>query len=160
MWDIEWTMDPRGFVADENKDIDKKTLAKINGLRKKAWEPIKDFKEKFNGTAADMVRAAVELTERCGAADKLAALAERFKNSGNEWSGDVLKQSYDKYMRLLDSLALCFGEKRLKKSEFCEALRLAVSFDSVGVIPRTLDEVTFGSADRIRPCLLYTSRCV
>lgn len=151
MWDIEWTMDPRGFVADENKDIDKKTLAKINGLRKKAWEPIKDFKEKFNGTAADMVRAAVELTERCGAADKLAALAERFKNSGNEWSGDVLKQSYDKYMRLLDSLALCFGEKRLKKSEFCEALRLAVSFDSVGVIPRTLDEVTFGSADRIRP---------
>ena len=151
MWDNEWTMDPRGFVADENKCIDKNALEKINGLRKKAWEPLKAFKEKFNGTAADMVRAAVELTELCGASDKLAALASRFKNSGNEWSGDVLKQSYDKYMRLLDSLAVCFGEKVLKKSEFCEALRLAVSFDSVGIIPRTLDEVTFGAADRIRP---------
>lgn len=54
-------------------------------------------------------------------------------------------------MKILDSIATCFGERELSRREFYEALTLAVSFETVGVIPRMLDEVTFGSADRIRP---------
>ena len=54
-------------------------------------------------------------------------------------------------MKLLDSMAVCFGDREIKKQEYYDALTLSVSLDSVGVIPRMLDEVTFGAADRIRP---------
>lgn len=152
LWRQEWTMDPRGFVSEGDGDsADKKELEHINSLRLKAVEPLDGFRDEFKGTAADMAAAAVRLIEVCGAAEKLSKLAVRFKNDGGEFSSDVLKQSYDKYMKLLDSLAVCFGEREITKQEFYEALTLAVSLETVGVIPRMLDEVTFGAADRIRP---------
>ena len=151
-WQTDWTMDPRGFVSeDEGKGADKADLEKINSLREKAAAPLYAFKEKFRGTAEDMSRAVVELLESCNAAEKLAKLSERFKSEGAEFRSDVLKQSYDRYMKLLDSMAVCFGSREIKGQEFFEALSLSVSLDSVGVIPRMLDEVTFGAADRIRP---------
>ena len=151
-WRTDWTMDPRGFVSeDEGKGADKAALEKINSLREKAEAPLYAFKEKFRGTAEDMSRAVVELLESCNAAEKLAKLSERFKSEGAEFRSDVLKQSYDRYMKLLDSMAVCFGSREIKGQEFFEALSLSVSLDSVGVIPRMLDEVTFGAADRIRP---------
>lgn len=152
MWQIDWTMDPRGFVSEDGgKGADNAELEKINGLRQKAAAPLLTFKEKCRGTAADMSRAVVELLEDCNAAEKLAQLSKRFKNEGAEFSSDILKQSYDRYMKLLDSMAVCFGKREIKRQEFFEALSLSVSLDSVGVIPRMLDEVTFGAADRIRP---------
>lgn len=151
-WQTDWTMDPRGFVSeDEGKGADKAALEKINSLREKAAAPLYAFKEKFRGTAEDVSRAVVELLESCNAAEKLAKLSERFKSEGAEFRSDVLKQSYDRYMKLLDSMAVCFGSREIKGQEFFEALSLSVSLDSVGVIPRMLDEVTFGAADRIRP---------
>ena len=152
LWQTDWTMDPRGFVSeDENKKDNKAELEKINSLRQKAVAPLYTFKEKFRGTAADMAKAVVELLEDCNAAEKLSILSESFKSEGAEFRSDVLKQSYDRYMKLLDSMAVCFGNREIKRQEFFEALSLSVSLDSVGVIPRMLDEVTFGAADRIRP---------
>lgn len=152
LWQSVWTMDPRGFVLeDEGKGADKAELERINALRQKAAAPLISFKEKCRGTAAQMSRAVVELLESCNAAEKLAELAVRFKAEGAEFRSDVLKQSYDRYMKLLDSMAVCFGDREIKRQEFFEALSLSVSLDSVGVIPRMLDEVTFGAADRIRP---------
>ena len=152
MWQTEWTMDPRGFVSeDEGKGADKAELEIINELRQKAVFSLNCFKEKCSGTAADMSRAIVEMLEECNIADKLTELSVRFKSDGLEFRSDVLKQSYDRYMKLLDSMAVCFGERTVKKQEYFEALSLSVSLDSVGVIPRMLDEVTFGAADRIRP---------
>ena len=152
LWQTDWTMDPRGFVSeDENKKDNKAELEKINSLRQKAVAPLYTFKEKFRGTAADMAKAVVELLEDCNAAEKLSVLSESFKSEGAEFRSDVLKQSYDRYMKLLDSMAVCFGNREIKRQEFFEALSLSVSLDNVGVIPRMLDEVTFGAADRIRP---------
>ena len=152
LWQTDWTMDPRGFVSeDENKKDNKAELEKINSLRQKAVAPLYTFKEKFRGTAADMAKAIVELLEDSNAAEKLSELSESFKSEGAEFRSDVLKQSYDRYMKLLDSMAVCFGNREIKRQEFFEALSLSVSLDNVGVIPRMLDEVTFGAADRIRP---------
>lgn len=152
LWQSEWVMDPRGFVSESEKKKDNSAeLERINELRKKAAEPLISFKEKCRGTAENMSRAVVELLEGCNAAEKLSVLSERFKAEGAEFKSDVLKQSYDRYMKLLDSMAVCFGNRVIKIQEFFEALSLSVSLDSVGVIPRMLDEVTFGAADRIRP---------
>ena len=67
-----------------------------------------------------MSRAVVELLEGCNAAEKLAVLSECFKAEGAEFRSDVLKQSYDRYMKLLDSMAVCFGDREIKRQEYYE----------------------------------------
>ena len=55
------------------------------------------------------------------------------------------------FMGILDSIVNCYNEAEIKRDDYVEALSMAVDSASVGTIPQTLDEVTFGSADRIRP---------
>ena len=150
MWRHEWMMDVRGFVSDDTEP-DEKALGEINKLRKRAISPLEKLRAEFGGTAEDMAAALVRLFEECGAAEKLSAMSQKFLNDSEEFSSDVLRQSYDRYMKLLDGIAACFGTREVGKQEFREVLSLAVSFETVGSVPRFLDEVTFGAADRIRP---------
>lgn len=152
LWFRKWDMDPRGFVlaGEETAEI-KAELENINALREAATAPLEKFRNRFNGSASVMAEAIVILLEECGAEESLSGMTEKFSQENSDFSSDVLKQSYDKYMKLLDSLVTCFGNAEIGKEEFADALKMAVSFDSVGVIPRMLDEVTFGAADRIRP---------
>lgn len=152
-WNNEWDMDVRGFVSGEdvNQNENDGQLAQINALRKRAIDPIKSFEAAFNGTAADMAAAIVKLFEECNVGEKLADMCGKFSSDEREFSSDALKQGYDMYMHLLDCLVRCFGQDSLSRREFTEALKLSVSLSSVGLVPQTLDEVTFGSADRIRP---------
>ncbi|MBQ7725528.1 MAG: exodeoxyribonuclease V subunit gamma, partial [Clostridia bacterium] len=152
LWEQEWNMDPRGFVSErEENRVDHERLAEINTLREKALSVFSDFQKEFEGTAAQMAAALVHLFEKCDFASKLAVLSERFAEENTAFSEDTFRQAYAKWMGLLDSIARCFGNRTLSKSEFTDAMMLAVSFETIGVTPRMLDEVTFGSADRIRP---------
>ncbi|MFQ8952651.1 MAG: PD-(D/E)XK nuclease family protein [Oscillospiraceae bacterium] len=150
MWRHEWMMDVRGFVSDDTEP-DEKALGEINKLAKKGNSPLEKLRAEFGGTAEDMAAALVRLFEECGAAEKLSVMSQKFLNDSEEFSSDVLRQSYDRYMKLLDGIAACFGTREVGKQEFREVLSLAVSFETVGSVPRYLDEVTFGAADRIRP---------
>ena len=150
-WLENWDMDVRGFVTDEATEGDITQLNTINEIKNKAITPILNFKQNFNTNAKLMSKAIMQLITECGAADKLKAISERFKSEGNIFSSDALKQSYDAFINVLDSMVTCFGDKNIKINEFHEALNLAFSTESVGLIPQTLDQVTFGSADHIRP---------
>lgn len=150
-WTEEWAMDPRGFGIDEMTDIEFTKLKEINRLRIAAIEPIVNFKNSFKGDAKQMSNAIVNLLENCNAKKVLVSLCKRFEKMGSDISPDVLKQGYSQFMTVLDSLTNAFGEKSLTKAEFHEALTLALSIETVGAIPQFIDEVSFGSADRIQP---------
>ena len=98
-----------------------------------------------------MAVALIALFDECDATEKLSLIGEAFLDDNNIPMHDALRRSYEEYMKILDSLVVCFGNKNIEKSDFSQALHLAVSLAEIGVIPQTLDEVTFGSADRIRP---------
>ncbi len=149
LWLKEWDMNPQG-LRNESSDSSKE-LENINSLRIRAIKPLLSFKESFKGTAADMATAIVKLIEDCNVQEKLISLSERFDKKGDNFSSDALKQSYDAFIGVLDSLVTCFGAEQIKTDDFCESMELAVSLSDIGVIPQMLDEVTFGSADRIRP---------
>lgn len=146
----EWTMNPRGFVSGEDKNIEPQ-LKTLNSIRKRAIEPIVNFKNKFNTNAAQMSRAIVDLLSDCNAARSFAAIENDYRRKGDSVFADALRQSWDTLMSLLDSLAVCFGNERISVADFSDALGIAINTATVGVIPQMLDEVTFGSADRIRP---------
>ncbi len=151
-WLTEWDMDPRGMTNYEDRLGEaRQELYRLNALRLKAVSPLLEFKNEFGNTAASMAKAIVKLFESADSAAALKKITEEFKNINNTFYADAIKQSYDAFMEILDSLVLCFGEASISKKEFADALNLAVSLESVGLIPQTLDEVTFGAADRIRP---------
>ena len=150
-WAEEWTMDPRGFGIDEMSEAEYKLLSEINSLRQTAIEPIISFKNEFFGSARQMATAIVNLLENSNAKNTLKSLCERFVEINCDISPDVLKQGYERFMTVLDGVVNAFGEKQVNKKEFEEALNLALSVETVGVIPQFLDEVSFGSADRIQP---------
>ncbi|MGI6280477.1 MAG: PD-(D/E)XK nuclease family protein, partial [Acutalibacteraceae bacterium] len=152
LWLKEWDMDPRGMTTDDDPDGKyTEELQEINRLREIAIAPIVNFKENFTGNAKKMAAAIVNLFISCGFSEKLSQMCREFKTANDGFYADAIKLSFDEYMKVLDSLVVCFGEAPISKQEFADALELAVALGSVGVIPQTLDEVTFGAADRIRP---------
>ena len=151
-WCNEWVADTRGFTADsDKKGENEKQLKILNELRVRALMPILHFKENIGNNAASMVKSLISLFEECNSTEKLIVISENYKNDNNLFTADVLKSSYDEFMKILDSIVLCFGNNNISVSEFSDALSMAVSLADVGVIPQMLDQISFGSADRIRP---------
>lgn len=150
IWDSEWDMNPLGLTSDYDEEKCALKLSEINALRQKAIAPLKVFKENFSGNALQMAKALFRLFESCNVSERLKEMSVKFSHMGDVFSKDVLTQSYDEYIKILDSIVDCFGDSHIKKDEFAEVLNLAVSLSDVGVIPQTLDGVTFGAADRIR----------
>lgn len=151
MWQSSWDMSPKGFDISELTDSDIEELCEINRLREKAIAPITEFNDNFKNNALQMAKAIVKLFEASDVKSILKSLCERFEALECEITPDVLKQGYERFMAVLDSLVNCFGNKTLNVSEFQEALNLALSIETVGIIPQFIDEVSFGAADRIQP---------
>ncbi len=152
LWEKPWDMDPRGMTNYEDKNGEAaKELEELNRLREIAIEPILKFKREFGNTALSMCRALMNLFDFCHSTERLKELTRKYKNINNTFYADAIKQSYDEYLNILDSLVVCFGEASIIKKDFLSALNLALSLGEIGVIPQTLDEVSFGAADRIRP---------
>lgn len=150
MWFSEWTMNPDGFSAKkELSEAALKSLQHINKLRIKAIEPLKNLKNDFLGTARDMARALMQLFDDCNAAERFKNLSKQYNDDGIY--RDAMCQSWEKLMNILNSLTVCFGDANITKAEFCDALGMSVTLETVGVIPQMIDEAIFGAADRIRP---------
>lgn len=152
LWLNDWTMDARGLTTDEDKDeITAEEIKHLNELRVKALKPLLHFKENFRDNALKMATAVFTLFDDCNMGEKLSEIYEKSNEIDKTFSRDVLRQSYDEYIKILDSIVRCYGDTAISKPEFSDALSLAVNLSQVGIIPQTLDEVSFGAADRIRP---------
>lgn len=149
MWLDEWEMDVRGFVTTEMSNEAENELKIINLLRKKAIEPLAKFKESFKGDAKSMSKALIKLLDSCNATESLKNICNNI-SSFDTLTGDALKQAYEVFMGVFDSLVICFGERTLSSAEFYDALNLAFSNEEISIIPQTVDQVIFGQADRIR----------
>lgn len=145
-WLKDWDMDIRGFVEKEMTDEVKEEIAHLNTLRKKAISPIIEFKNNFKENAIDMSHALITLFEQCNAADSLKKLSMEYGEK-ETFSSDVLRQSYDTFMEVLDGIVKCFQTQSLNAKEYYDALNLSLSLKEIGIIPQMLDQVIFGQAD-------------
>ena len=145
-----WDMNPNGFTDKVSDDFEQE-LENINVLRAKAIMPLVKFKSNFDGTPKQRIKAIFDLLEDISARQSLLDLTEFYKASGDFEYADLIKQSYSQFISLLDNIVQCFPDTYISKPMFFDALKTILSFNSVGVVPQTLDEAVFGSADRIRP---------
>ncbi|MBQ7106694.1 MAG: PD-(D/E)XK nuclease family protein [Clostridia bacterium] len=152
-WREVWNMNPKEFsaVKDYQKQEIEKTLININTIRSKTVSILESFLKSFKGTPTDMARAILECLNKCNVADKLKHYADELTNGGMLTEADDIRQSWDVVMQIFDGIVKCLPEKEITSKEFIDAWRLAVNYATIGNIPQMLDEVTFGSADRIKP---------
>ena len=150
-WVENWKFNPDGFgAAFTERQADK--LSKINSIRKKAIGPIEKFCEKVgkNCEAEQYARAVYGLLKETGAPAKIRDYSRRLKEQGNTADSDTQSVYWDKLMSTLDSFIAAAGGRPLDAREANKLLSLMLNLETVGVIPAGIDEVTFGSADRIR----------
>ncbi len=149
-WMDEWDMNPDGLSQYLSSSAEEK-LKKINELRKKVIKPLAKFAEQFKGNSKSMSTAIVSLLENCNAPKSFALLSDKYTASGEFRLADAIRSSWDTMMSILSSMVICFSDANISTKEYLDALKTSISFATVGVIPQMVDEVTFGSADRIRP---------
>lgn len=152
-WTEEWNMNPHGFtsVKDyEKEDIEQKLL-KLNEIRKRIIAPILTLRRAFSGNAELISKAVYDTLMSLKINYNVRTVCDAYLKRGDSENADFIMQSWDSVMQLLDNMVRCYSDDSVTVEEYINMLELSFASCSIGSIPRTLDEVACGSADRIRP---------
>ncbi len=150
-WENDWDMSVKGLTADRDFESDKLRLSNINNTRKKVYEIISEFKKKFSGTPQNRAEAIYKHLTRYKIDKNLARYCESLSSDNELYLASVIKQSWDSFISVLDSIVRVLDKSAVSSTDFLDSLRIAMDSVNISNIPQMLDEVTFGSADRIRP---------
>ena len=149
-WFEEWSSHPRGYGFRMDED-DADALVNINAAREKAIAPLLNLKRRIeNANAADAAKAIYALLCEVNASENLKSLAQKLSEQGDEALALEQERLWNSLMEMLDSLAGIAGERTFKAKDLNSILSIMFSAQTLGTIPQGLDEVTVGSADRIR----------
>lgn len=150
-WTAEWTQSPSGFGAPSNKDADTEKLKHINSLREKIVLPLLELKRSLESASGeDAAKYIFRFLERLKASENLKALALSLAESGEAGIVIELERMWDLLMDLLDSFETAFRGRVIGAKTVSDTFELMLSVQTAGSLPQGLDEITIGSADRIR----------
>ncbi len=150
VWLSDFTMHPEGFGSEFNEKARQK-LVEINALRARAVNPLIKLKNACTDKSGGEICAAVYnflINEKT--ADRLYGIYTQLRDDGFPVEAERQRISWDILMKLLDTCNSLFGDKYVSLARWFEIFSLLVSSKDIGEIPQGLDEVTVGSADRIR----------
>lgn len=149
-WLREWEQHPKGFGA-EMTDEDRNELDVLNSLRCRMVAPLCDLREAFKDTnGAEAAKSVFLFLEKINVPENLKKLAQTLADSGEAGIAVELDRIWNVVTDLLDSIATVAGDRTVNATEFAEIFDLMLSVQTVGSLPQGLDEITIGSADRIR----------
>ncbi len=149
-WTEEWKQNPSGLGC-EMKETDRQKLAALNALRARCVAPLMELRARLQ--QADGSRLIAELYHylmAIRADENLKRFAVLLNEAGSEEEAIECGTVWDQMMELLDQMAVAVSTSRLSVKRLLELFTLVLSVQDVGVIPKGLDEVTIGSADRVR----------
>ena len=146
-WLNKWDMNPEGLSNNDNPDL----LTTINELRVKITTPILEIRKSLKGNVLQVCKALFVALENISVTDNLSKFCNALENKGYLQESEYQKTGYDIAIKTLDKIVLVMGEEFVSGDEFIDILSNILNFGSVGEIPKTLDQVTYGTADRIKP---------
>ncbi|MBQ4313750.1 MAG: PD-(D/E)XK nuclease family protein, partial [Clostridia bacterium] len=145
-WRERFEQNPDGFAA-EMTEVQAQRLGRINEVRSCVMSLIDNLTTGMHqGSGMDMAAALYRLIEDAGVAERLRELCADLPIAQQEEQARL----WDALMAILSQLAAIIGERRIAREDFCLLVSLMINRCDTGHIPQGLDEVTFGSADRIR----------
>ena len=146
-WLDEWDMKVDGL---SQKD-DTVKLEHLNDIRQRVIGPISKLKSNLNNNAVNMCKALFIACDELGVQKSLAKYCHSLERNGFIQEAEYQKVGYDAVIKSLDKIVAVMGDEVISVREFVDMLSNVLSFETVGEIPKTLDQVVFGTADRIKP---------
>lgn len=149
-WHSPFTANPEGFAQNFTPQAQRQ-LESLEKARQRIVKPL----EKFAAATADtdgisISKSAYQLLIDTKAPQHLKGLAASLEKAGTPALADDTLRLWDVLMQALDQCALTLGEQPIARSRFEELLRMVIANSQMSSIPQGLDQVTVGSADRIR----------
>ncbi len=149
-WQRDFTMHPDGF-GEELDEKAKKRLEELNVIRKKAVLPLLKLKKDCEEADGKAIAAAVyNFIIDSKIKDNLLKLTLQLDEDGFSVEANRQEYSWNAMMHILDTMAIITEDKFYPLKRWFELFMILVSSGDMGEIPQGLDEVTVGSADRIR----------
>ena len=147
----EWTMNPDGFSA-RISERGKAILNTANDVRVRLCEPLQGFFTELDmsESMADICRAIYRYTEASNLRKKCNELAERELYFGNKKAASELLGAYDVILKTLADIGEALSDVAPSLDDFYSVLKIAFEQTEIGTIPTSIDEVTVGSASRLR----------
>ena len=149
-WLKDWEQNPRGF-GEEITDDDRQELENLNGIRQRIVAPLRSLREKLRDTAGENAAASIfDFLENIHAADNIRLQASFLEKQGETGLALELERMWNVVIDLLESLETLVRGRNITAREIADMLELMLGVQTVGSLPQGLDEITIGSADRIR----------
>lgn len=149
-WLRDWYQNPKGF-GEETGEEEQAELDYLNSERKKIISPLYSLREALKDTDGEgAARAIFEFLEKIDAAGNIRELARSLDSQGETGLALELERMWDTVIDLLDSFETLLRGRNVAASEVADLLELMLGVQTVGSLPQGLDEITIGSADRIR----------
>ena len=149
-WLKEWSQNPRGF-GEELNDDDKLELVALNEIREKIVSPLRNLRDNLRDTTGENAAAAIySFFEKINITENIRSLASSLAEQGETGLALELERMWDTVVDLLETLETLLRGRNVTAREISDAFELMLSVQTVGSLPQGLDEITIGSADRIR----------
>lgn len=149
-WVREWTQNPNGFGEEAGED-EKAELDMLNSIRKRIVSPLYDLKEKLAKSTGEEAAAAVyAFLEKTDTAENIRTLAKSLASKGEAGLALELERLWNVVMDMLEGIETLTRGRYITAREFARMFELMLGVQTVGSLPQGLDEITIGSADRIR----------
>ncbi|MBQ2676753.1 MAG: PD-(D/E)XK nuclease family protein [Clostridia bacterium] len=150
-WRIPWTGNPKGLV-EHFDEADAEKLQRLNKLREKIVTVLDKLAKGINSSSARDISEAIYKFVIAVKADKnLLKFSKELDEKGFVLLADEERRSYDIFINLLDQLVMALSQTGTDKYKYFELFKSAAALCDIGSLPQGLDEVTVGSAERMRP---------
>lgn len=149
-WLEPFTANPKGY-ANEISEEDVRLLKKLEGLRSVIITNIKEFKNNiYSGNGRQISLAVYKLLERFSVEKQIKTKAINYiKEEKTEESKEEIR-IWDIFISALDQIAMLLNDTSVNSKRYCELLKTVVLGQNIAFIPRGQDQVTIGTADRVR----------
>ena len=149
-WNQQWEEHPDGFGQPQTEES-RTFLERINCLREQVVEPLNMFCEPLRlATGAQMAQALYDFLQYSGVSDRLLNMARTLRKEDGELSTEQLRV-WELMMEVLTELHDLTGDTPMTVQQFASLLQEALRVRSLGHIPKGMDEVSVGDAQRMRP---------
>lgn len=147
-WKKEWKYNPAGFTE---KKADEEKLSHLNEMRERTVTPLENLRESIKDKDGEEIsREIYSFLKNTKADERLCELALTLERDGEISLALEQEQIWNILMETLNECAVSLKDVKLNAGQYLDVFELSLSARTLGKIPNGIDEVTVGSASRIK----------
>ncbi len=145
-----FTGNPEGFREFTPEDNEK--LERINSLREKIITPLEKLRSRISGAnGKEFSTAFYDYLCECEVTEGLRRLYDELCEMGETAAAENLDSFWSFTVDALDKISAALGDFRLEGDTMGRLFESVLAEAKIGILPHTLDCVSAGTADRMRP---------